>query len=458
MLLLCSLAAGLGWVVLNGRATDSDLFRCDDCNLLLISIDTLRADRLGSAGYERATSPNLDRFAAQGFAFTDVLAQAPTTAPSHRSMFSGRYVFQHRNKLHDTPVLASILKQRGYRTAGFVDGAQLSTGFGLNRGFELWHSSGGKHVAGAQLGGGLQALNPPLILWLEQHRDQQFFVFLHTYDVHCPYTPPEPFRSMFTGGMEAGLDVEGRCGGVWFKRQQMSAAYYDYIDYISALYDGGVRYVDHKLQEVFNALTRLELDRRTIVVVTSDHGESLGERGQIGHNNVYDKQLKVPLIIRLPATGGTGDGSMAEWGAGRAVDTPAQLVDLLPTLLGLLGAGDSVPAGLPGRDLSRFLAAQEGDADAGRLRLAENGARTRATIRLGPSHSLILRAGVPQELYDLQRDPDEEANLLPGAAELVAPLLAAYQGLGGLSKELPELPSGLDERTLKQLKALGYLE
>jgi hypothetical protein len=211
--------------------------RCTGCNLLLISIDTLRADRLGSYGYSRPTSPHIDALASKSLLYRDVLAQASSTVPSHKSIFSGLYVFEHRNRLDGKPVMAQLLADAGYRTGAFVDGGYLARDFGMDRGFETYFNA---DVAAGVAGSphGLRVINPAAIGWMTQHAEQPFFAFVHTYDVHCPYTPPEPYRSMFTGGyvpqVDLGMECDGDYEGVELEER-------DFV-HVSALYDGGIRY------------------------------------------------------------------------------------------------------------------------------------------------------------------------------------------------------------------------
>ncbi len=417
-----------------------DGFVCENCNLLIISVDTLRADRLGSYGHHRPTSPNIDAIADRSVVFRDVLAQAPTTAPSHRSILSGRYVFQHRNDVSDVPLLAELLREQDYSTAAFVDGAQMSEAFGMSRGFESYFDTGGYHASGAQIGGGLAEINPVLIPWLEANADWPFFALVHTYDVHCPYTPPEPYRSMFTEAAFApDFEVEGRCGIHYFNDLELQPRDFEHI---SSLYDGGVRYADAMLAEIFEALDRLDLYDDTLVVITSDHGEALGEGGIVGHNDVYDTHLKVPMILHLPTR--------------RHVDIegPVQLVDLMPTVLGMLQI--EPPAGMAGVDL------RPGIARAGvgreRLRYADNEDATRATVRVDQRWSLVVEGDVTEGLYDLEGDPEERTSLAAEHPERTGLMLEEYRRLRTTTEPVRVYPEGLDPEAIEQLRALGYLE
>ncbi|MGI9590433.1 MAG: sulfatase [Myxococcota bacterium] len=439
---LTVVALGIAWATGLRRSPEkgpasSAAIRCPGCNLLLVSIDTLRADRLGCYGYARPTSPNLDALAARSIVFRDVLAQSPTTAPSHRTIFSGRYVFEHRNDLSSVPVMAELLAREGYRTAGFIDGGQLRPQFGLQRGFETWFDAR-RGVRGLTGPGGLEVLNPELIAWLERHRAGPFFAFLQTYDVHCPYAPPEPYASLFTDGLETQLEDPGRCGKHLRDEPDLELGPAD-LAYIGALYDGGVRYVDAKLAQVIEALARLGLDRNTVLIVTSDHGESLGERAWLGHNHVYDVQLKVPLIVYVPG------------GPQAVVDAPAQSLDLLPTVLALLGIEG--PA-LPGLDLLALAFASSDPPP--RVRLAESTSLRRRSVRIDDRWSLVLDEGAAVELYDLAADPAEESNLIGSQPQVARSLLAASRQLGSGSGALPEFPDDLDDEMREQLRALGY--
>jgi arylsulfatase A-like enzyme len=407
-------------------------------NVVLVSIDTLRADRLGTYGHDAPTSPWLDRLARSAVVFEDVISAAPTTAPSHRSIFSGRPVYEHRNDVEAGPLMAELFREAGWTTAAFVDGGQLAEGFGFHRGFEHYAGSGARHVDGAFLGGGLAALGPQVSAWLREPRRRPFFLFLHTYDVHCPYAPPEPYRDRFAGP-NPGLDIEDKCGQKYFNALRLDASGFRYV---SSLYDGGVRHADRMLGRILDDLQRLGIVDRTIVVVTSDHGESLGERRRIGHNQVHDIQLRIPLMIFLPGTGP------------RLVEGPAHAIDLLPTLLSLVGIEE--PGGLPGLDLSE--AAMEGERiPASRFRLAETGNARVKSVRRDDRWTLHLSEGRPTGLYDLYTDPAESRNVMLAQPAVAETLRAAFEARGVPIEDIPEMPRDLEERTREQLEALGYV-
>jgi arylsulfatase len=395
---------------------------------LFVSIDTLRADHLGSYGYPRPTSPNLDRLAAGALVFRDVLAQAPSTAASHGAIFSGRYVHQGRKKS-----LARILSDAGYRTAGFVDGGQMRRSFGLARGFEHYESTDAERI-----GGGLSEINPRAIAWLDAQGGTPFFLFLHTYDVHCPYDPPEPYRAMFLAGRQPSPAVEGRWCGPHLNRQNLDEADFEYL---RGLYDAGIRYTDEHVQQILTALGTLGLADETVVVVTSDHAESLGERGWVGHNQVYSVQLKVPLIVALPS------------GRSQVVDSPVESIDILPTLLAILGVEG--PGDLPGKDLTAQL---ERPGDPERVRLAQTWDGEGVSVHEGKRWSLVTHAGKIAGLYDLLADPEQLVDRQHERPDVAARLARWLRESRSPADPPPEAPPKVDERTRRELEALGYAE
>lgn len=409
-----------------------------DCNVVLISLDTLRADRLGAYGHERSPSPTLDRLARRSVVFEDVLAQCSTTAPSHRSLFTGHYVYEHQNDPNAFPVLAEILGQAGWATGAFVDGGQLEDAFGFQRGFDVYRQSGSLHTQGAFVGGGLRRLVPLATDWIRAKRDERFFLFLHTYDIHCPYNPPEPFRKAYTGRKEFPFEIEGKCGQKYFNFLGLNEEGFAILE---DLYDGGVRYTDRALEGLMRTLEEEDLLDRTIFIVTSDHGESLGEQRHVGHNQVREVQLRVPLMFALPG------------GPAATIDAPVQVIDILPTVLSLLDL--DFAGSLSGEDLSAAVTGADLSLPHERFRLAETGNIAFKTVRRDRRWSLEI---TPHQtyLYDLENDPNETRNLVFQEPEIVAELKAAFDARAIPTDTIIEMPTNLDEATRQQLNALGY--
>ncbi len=334
-------------------------------NVLLISVDTLRADHLSLYGYPRPTSPRIDSWARScGTTFETAVASSPWTIPSHTSLFTGldalRHGVNHVSRLPGPLVtLAERLRDAGYATAAITGGGYVDAQFGFAQGFDRYLGWRQKSTAEAELETGVERA----MGWLEQHGAAPFFLFLHTYEVHSPYRPREPFFSRLrpAGGAVPAQWVSeknretGRGEGFVVERQWI------WIDDPARLrqgrlltaaerplavemYDSGIAYTDAQLSRLFERLDALGLSRRTLVVLTSDHGESLGERDLVGHSHLYDTDLRVPLVIALPGCAN----------AGRRVASQVRSIDLVPTLLELLGLPSA--EGLDGVSLAPLLA------------------------------------------------------------------------------------------------------
>ena len=419
-------------------------------NVVLISLDTLRADHLGTYGCDLPTSPVLDRFAAEGTLFEQAIAAYPSTPPSHMTMMTGVYpgvhgVFGPLMVLPpDIPTLAELLAASGYQTAAVTEDGMLVGGAGFQRGFSYYRENKGTSIWDAS--GQVDVTFPAGLRWLEAHRGERFFLFLHTYQVHEPYSPP-PAYNIFTTYPENGKEVPITAS--------TPAAIRD-----RHLYAGEVRYVDAELGRVLEKLAALGEAERTLVVVTSDHGEEFYEHGWKGHDEtLYDEVLHVPLIMR-------GPGIVP---AGLRVPAQVSLVDLMPTLLDLLGV--PVPPTVQGTSLVPLFRTPAAPAFAARVAFAElvkkrqpylKGARAGGLKWIFPE-----LPGRPPEVYDLRNDPGEHHNI--ASAELIAQgatLVEQYRAsVGSVQARLagrtggPEAtPPALDERTIEKLRALGYVQ
>jgi arylsulfatase A-like enzyme len=409
-------------------------------DVILISLDTLRADRLGCYGYHRPTSPALDALAAGGVRFATAVAQAPWTRPSHWSLFNSLYPASHGGR---RPVpLALLLWRAGYRTAAITGGGQVDRNFGFHTGFETY-----------RIHYWVQAIDE-VVRHLEAGRDRRNFLFLHTYEIHDPYTHPR-----FAEGLPAGR-IEGRFSRAEWQRwkRQLTA---EEKTYVEALYDGGVAYTDAQLGRLFGELEQRGLLDRSIVIVTSDHGEQLWEHGGWRHGStLYDHQLLVPLIIHLPRELRRQLGGDLR---GRVVAQQAQLIDLYPTVLDLLGI--ELDHEIQGRSLVPLLAGGEMPP---RKAFSENTnvkAYERKSIRSErfkyirsiPRKSAPPDAGEYFELYDLRKDPAEQVDLAGSFPELAAALKEEMRALREREGQLlEEVPEGISPELRRQLEALGY--
>jgi len=376
--------------------------------ILLVSIDTLRADRLGSYGSDADLTPIMDILARRGIRFSNARAPAPWTLPSHASIFSGLYPSDHRaidDKVKirpDAPMMAEILKKAGYKTAAFVTHYYVGEEYGFRRGFDdfvVREEAPADQIA--------DLANR----WIRKNKDRSFFLFLHFFDPHTPYSPPPSFReehlpreSFWVRGDTADvLDVVHKEGEP--ENETRLAA-------LRALYDAEVDFSDKMLGNVLGFMKRLDITD-TIVILLSDHGEEFMEHRLMEHGfTLYEEQLQVPLVIFWPE----------RFKKPAVSDVPVSLVDLLPTVCDLVGL--PIPEGTAGKSLMPLMA---GDPPAEVL----EGFRTRPifaeTTRQGPDRVAVIRNErkfiyTPEfrlsgrffesELFDLASDPGEKTNLL----------------------------------------------
>jgi len=306
-------------------------------DVLLVSVDTLRADHLGCYGYPRATSPNIDQLAARGAVFERTMSTCPWTLPAHTSLLTGLFPAVHGVQEDGTrlgeeaPTLAEGLRRMGYRTLGVVSHVYVASSFGLGRGFETFDDS-------LIEGGTRNPIASEVVDRFLEHLDRlepedAFFGFLHFFDPHWDYTPPPPFDRRFTDPAYAG-PVNGRYPAV------LEASSGADLEHAIALYDGEIAYLDREIGRLLGGLAERGRLEDIVVVLTADHGEEFREHGQMGHGNtLYEEQLHVPLIIAghpaFPA--GTRRGDLAS------------LVDVAPTLLEIAGAAPD--EGTSGRSL-----------------------------------------------------------------------------------------------------------
>jgi arylsulfatase A-like enzyme/Flp pilus assembly protein TadD len=389
-------------------------------NLLLVTIDTVRADHVGAYGDARAETPNLDRLARSGVRFDSAISAVPLTLPSHATILSGLLPPHHgvrNNGAGAFPAsrvtLATLLSASGYRTGAFVGSYVLDHRFGLGRGFETYDDEIARDPSAP---GALEAERPGrevvdrALAWLGKGDERPFFAWVHLYDAHAPYDPPEPFRSR----------------------------------HLDHPYDGEVASVDFQVGRLLDWLAQTGREKETIVAVAADHGEALGEHGELTHGFfVYEPTLRVPLIVRGPSLT-----------PGRVVRTPVSLADLAPTLAGL--AGKPWAGGLDGRDLSRNLL---GSADPPSADLYSETEYPRifgwsGLAALHRKNLKYIQAPRP-EIYDLAQDPHETRSL----AEVRTPRADLEAAIASFRRDAvsPEKPGNADRESAAKLASLGYI-
>ncbi len=425
-------------------------------NVLLISLDTTRADHLGCYGWRRNTSPHLDRFAEGGVLFERCFSPGIPTHPAHTTMLTGRDVFRHqviaqggkREPPADVPMLAELLKAHGYFTA-----AADNLGRWFQRGFDLYEGYRWSHdYAGAWRKG--EAVLETALRVLEKAAGQPlpFFLFVHFWDPHTPDLPPAPFDRMFYRSDEtdpAHTSMEPVLNFPPFEayfRQWMGQA--RDIEFPKAQYDAEIAYMDCCLQHLFQRLAELRLADRTLVLITADHGEELDEhRMWFDHHGLYDTNLRVPLIARLPGT----------LPAGTRVEGMVQLADIVPTVLELTGT-PAPDEGFEGRSLLPLLLGTASGGTCDTLYLTECTWMRKRGLRTHDWKLIVAREPdihdrPPVELYDLGADPEEQQDLANARPEVIAAFTAelfAWSERRGRVTGLPD-PIEINEIALRRI-------
>ncbi len=311
--------------------------------IVLISIDTLRADALGAYGYPLPTSPVFDRLAERGTLFEQAVAQYPSTLTSHMTIFTGLYPQEHQVLPPSTvlseslPTIPEWLSARGFRTAGHTEGGFVAGGYGFQRGFEEFTDTAYRSDTDIE-----RTFERGEDFLRSLQEDERFFLFLHTYSVHDPYEPPEGYQSMFWRTPPAdALDSSGET----LRRINQGEMEIDpeTVEYFRAMYDASVRYMDDVLGRFVAELEALGLQDETTLIVTSDHGEEFFEHGKMAHTQVYPESVLVPLLVVHP-----------EQTKGRRVSEIVETVDLAATILELAGVTD--PPQTSGRSLVPLIA------------------------------------------------------------------------------------------------------
>lgn len=414
------LAAAAVWVTVS-RGPAAEIRRTPDQNILLITIDTLRADALGAYG-GRARTPRLDALAARGVRYDFAHAHAVLTLPSHASILTGRYPFEHGIRDNSgyrlgtgERTLAGLLKQAGYATGAFIGAFPLHARFGLNQGFDVYDDRLSENPASADFVIAERSAADVAAAVREWISSQQgrWFSWVHVFDPHAAYAPPAPYDR----------------------------------EYADSPYHGEVAYVDQALGTLLDAVAQTS-PRPTLVIVTSDHGEGLGDHGELTHGLfAYEATLRVPLILaQLPAAGAAGRAARGE-----VSQVAARHVDLVPTVLDAIGA--QVPPDLPGRTL---IDARPGEPERTSFFESMSASLNRGWAPLEgvlAGREKYISLPIP-ELYDLAADPGERSNLFARAPKRVRVLEAR---LRAFNTRPPGSQTAESADVVERLRALGYV-
>ncbi|MCK4547570.1 MAG: sulfatase [Candidatus Eisenbacteria sp.] len=438
-------------------------------NLLIILIDTARADHLGCYGHHRPTSPNIDRLAERATLFDNAVAQSSWTLPSIASLLTGLYPTRHQaiNIKSRLPLwrvtLPEILQERGYRTGAVISNTLVSSKYNMHQGFDDFDES----MKGDYLDVTSEEVSNRAIQWLKDNHRDPFFLFLHYYDPHHAYIehPGFEFSEPYGGWIDPKARLQQIRTRLWAVKPRDAA-------YLASLYDSEIAFTDHHVGRVLKTLDRLGLDGSTLIVITSDHGEEFMEHGWLGHTrDLYEEIVHVPLILRNPA--------MPEMPS--HFHPPVELIDIMPTLLEMLG----VSWDNSGIDGASFMGALSGAAysdtiafsDMCMLPIADRTGQTEAfpddgikyydirSLRMG--HWKLVRNMTEGncEIYNLRSDPGETVNLTGATVDpwfhfMEQELLRWIDAVENLALTENAAPDSfaLDAETEERLRSLGYIQ
>ncbi|HXG24076.1 MAG TPA: sulfatase [Chthonomonadales bacterium] len=396
-------------------------------NILFIVIDTLRADHLGCYGYPKPTSPRIDHLAGEGVLFERCYAPGIPTTPAHTTMYTGLHPLTHNIVCHGgsadlerrIPVLPELLQRIGYTTCAVDNLIDIKPW--LARGYEFYINPSHRHRM--RLLVSCEEINARAIPWLKAHAREKFFLFVHYWEPHTPYLPPERYRLFWKGGDPCDPRVRTlepikqtpfweMWGDIWFRKLGPITD----LDYIVSLYDGEIRHVDEGVGTLLDALDDTGVADDTLVLLTADHGEIMYRNGIFfDHHGLYEENIRVPLILRWPA----------RLSAGRRIASFVQHLDFAPTLLRWAQA--IPPESMEGKDFGLLASGEEDTPLWERLVCCESTWQSKWAVRTATHKFILARApdpyGMPpRELYDLSTDPGETTNLADTHPTLVQEL------------------------------------
>lgn len=432
---LVLLSVGIWFIASQNVLQPAQRSRPKPYNVILISIDTLRADHIGTYGYARDTSPNLDTFIDGAVLFEQAVAQGTISLASYASLFTSQYPSVNGARTKDqvltqpSVTLAEVLRDQGYNTAAFVGQFQLAAPHGFPQGFDVYENLKDNTFA---------STIPAAVEWLTENKDEKFFLFLQGYDLHAPYHAPEPFQHVFDSDYNGILsdhkkfsfssDTQDSNSILQFLRKKQGTPVLDFpdkaipldqrdIDHIAAHYDSELFYVDSLLKGFLDFLRESHLYENSIIVLLSDHGESLGDNlyrssleggGLFGHGQMYEEIVHVLLAMQAPEI------------APKRIDIQAQLIDIFPTVLDLLNipVGKDLEKRLQGRSLVLAMKDKIGE-HFNEYAYGEGAQFNQSEFVRTLQWKLISNGDERFELYNLVDDPKETQNVADQHSEVV---------------------------------------
>jgi arylsulfatase A-like enzyme len=433
-------------------------------NVIVVLLDTFRADRMGTYGAKPGITPRIDQFAANGVVFSQAFSHAPWTLPSVASIFTSQVPDQHgaggrmgafKALPPEALTMAEVFQRHGARTGAISNVIFLTESFGAMQGFDTLDAvASGDNTTLRNA----TATTDAALEWIEKNDDQRFFLFVHYFDPHLKYDPPQPFRRDHAGAAdtESGDFLFGSVADMLSLRRGERRLTRGLVTRLEKLYNGEIAYVDHEVGRLLSSLRDRGIDQNTIILLTADHGEEFLDHGGFEHGHaLYDELLHVPLIVWEPGTLSSAPANAEP--AQKIVRTTVRHVDVAPTLFELTGIpGES---SFSGRSLASLLA---GNHEPGRSVLSQG-------TLWGPGRNAFRHHGFKLiersdsgsiQLFDVEDDPAEENDLSQSDTdegssmrEELKIVLQSLQG-GGTENEAMEL----DEQQRQQLRALGYLD
>ncbi|MFQ6103538.1 MAG: sulfatase-like hydrolase/transferase [Candidatus Glassbacteria bacterium] len=462
-------------------------------NVLVLLIDTLRADHLSCYGYERKTSPNIDKLAEEGALFLNAYSQASWTKPATASLMTGYFPSTHQTTtmgsglMESFRILPEVYRDKGYRTAILTSNNLVSPLFGFDQGVDLFYYGKAQMVRELMLGNiirtllrgnqdrkrkvedyfwkleailrfrervdydsSVDSLNGRFLEWVDEDSARPFFAYIHYIEPHFPYTPPPPYDTRFTSILP-GAYVQPTHNYGFQPFDRMESVERELIETVVGEYDGEIAYLDNRLGAFFYELGERELLDGTIILLTSDHGEEFFEHSMWGHgHSLFNEVVRIPMLIRYPQA----------IEAGTRITAISSLVDVMPTLLDLSGIDDEIESA--GRSLVPAL--REGDR--GPVSFDAYGEVLKGGRRAwfytdGRYKLLKYEKGLLKKtlLFDLSSDSDENRDISDSLINLRDSLLAKMEAIhrSSSSKAVEGESRKIDKATEDQLKALGYI-
>ena len=429
----------------------------NDFNIILITIDTLRADHLSCYGYDRTTSPAIDKIAEEGVLFTNAIASSPWTPPSMASIMTSLYPVSHgvrsgiikSGKAYNQEILsdefttlAELLKISGYETFGAVANVHMARELGFAQGFDHYYCEGFDEAS---------RLNDIILSWKDKiMNSKKYFLWVHYFDPHHYYHPRTPWFDEYSSGLKTGnLQLSKMTMEELFALIPELKEKKDLLSYLTALYDSEINYVDHHIGKL---IKELELDENALIIITSDHGEEFLDHGSLGHSHsLYQELIHVPLIIKMPHSLSRHEKSFA-----RICNERVSIIDIMPTILGTLGIDP--PAQAAGEDLfdNGSLSKEQGNND---IFSEVSTWKVLNTIIRENWKYIYNTCTQKDELYNISRDPKELNNLIHQESALAHELKQEMYRWASASPQAPSIKKefALSNEVEEQLKAMGYL-